>query len=1143
MSEIGSIRLTPPNPRPGQTVLVEVLDEKNALITDSFVSVDGRPGPVHHLQFPDEGTRTLLVRRIDAAGSETKEVTIPVSGPELTFKDPHLGKSSLALLSVRQAQGQPYRATFHLGRPSATLPVHPAHPGKPAGPVLPTQLATSLKTGRLATILAERGRPITSTTGPLVRPSPKRGPSRRFTSTVVHLDEADIAEIIGAQRRESSEPRFIWDFGDGTKVTTVAPYVEHDYRDSLGPNDEYGVFHVTCTAVADQVTVSRTLIVHSAYALCKQRGAIVPHLDADIYATKTASGFTGTFTVHNIEDFPLTLDRMAIVPLADAQHAGDDLAVPTFTVMSSPVVVPANSTTVIAVHAPYSETLPDHAPGFTVYYGGTGNGTKVRISHTFELSVADQHRKPPSFMPPSVPSKTRQTWPWEEVEKSLVERLGATVQPHATNIDRATGTLAISLPRGSTLNSSQTIRTVVSSVLAAAGARTAPSSSRETVVARSHVRLRPEFETGSSSRLSAHVSPLDTPRGFHPLPPPPPQPGIVAEGQICDPDNISGSDRAQAEAQDLVCQLTSEQVQVTMPARFMNARKGDVILSPGDSSIIGSLLRQVNPPQKYSHSGIMTRNYDEITHSTASEKWLLDHLAGVLPGSDGFDPVALKYLWPGVVRQSVDAAINGEDFISPEGKTYKIDSFSPRAIGVTANDHFEIVPPLVVKPDPLEETSSVRAALHAAAIEAATGAGRPTVRSKSHYRFYGYTDPLAVLTPAGADAGWAAGTYGTVCSSFIWSVHRALGHHMEATTSIVMPTDLEAADVAAGAEVGANNPDGLYRYTAAERAVAGQWLYNYIYAAAADKAGWLGGLLTDAPDDTANQFVNAFANDDTTGTDSTAWQQTTDALAISPDNILFWDPPSKGGLYGYAEPLQYREPRIETYTVSRWKRVLTKGRVHGTVSYQGQPVAGATVSLYDGALAITAADGTYTLDNIPFGNYQLRAQKVIDGVLCEANETISLTVADLPKNLALQGPPEENRVAQVYVDFYGVDDEYWPFDDEIDDPGPEYYEVAVNPGNPIGTLVLPDYRWGGEMRVHYTLTFRLLANNDIDVTVQCNLYEGTDEDTTDLDGVSSMEFTVPRDQTIGNTLRTDNTDEGGDWCTLAVSVKNARNTA
>ena len=44
-----------------------------------------------------------------------------------------------------------------------------------------------------------------------------------------------------------------------------------------------------------------------------------------------------------------------------------------------------------------------------------------------------------------------------------------------------------------------------------------------------------------------------------------------------------------------------------------------------------------DPPQLYSHSGIMRRaTIDEVTHSTASEDRPIDHACGIKAGSNGF---------------------------------------------------------------------------------------------------------------------------------------------------------------------------------------------------------------------------------------------------------------------------------------------------------------------------------------------------------------------------------------------------------------------------------------------------------------------------------------------------------------------------
>jgi hypothetical protein len=224
---------------------------------------------------------------------------------------------------------------------------------------------------------------------------------------------------------------------------------------------------------------------------------------------------------------------------------------------------------------------------------------------------------------------------------------------------------------------------------------------------------------------------------------------------------------------------------------------------------------------------------------------------------------------------------------------------------------------------------------------------------------------------------------------------KAQGAHLETSQALVTPTDLEPADVDQGAAVRPTTPDGLYNYSAEERSDAAHWLYETIYNQAYEKAGWFGELLTDGADDIANQFLNAFANDDADGKDSTAWENVADADAVSPDNMLWWESPALGGLYGYVEPAIYREPRVESYTVSRWKKVLSRGTVHGTVFGESGPVAGAFVQVFDGKTTFTGADGRYAINDVPLGKYLLKSSKVIDGILYSAQASIDLKVADL----------------------------------------------------------------------------------------------------------------------------------------------------
>ncbi len=1174
---IGRIVVQPPVPQPGATVRVEVLgsDEAGPDQAIADVPIHGIPGSVQFLQFPSSGLRKLLVvARSKDGQAQTEIATVDVQGPPVKFKSLR-GKEDIAMVSVTQSAQQPYEAVLTLG---SFIDVRTPPPKSQGLTVAPPRIAMALKDLRLtqrkpATALsamfeASARRPLQVQSRRLTRLVSRRckGPAhskdgaapatksvrnlaaaRTMVSAVYDLGNLDVGKVLGGKGESGHGPKqeYAWDFGDGTTAVTRTPTVRHDYFPAIDHGHGTGQFVVSCTARHSGVSVKRTLTIQSAYKLCKLRGTIVPHVISDLYAHKRYWLLSSSFVAYNVEADPLVLDRMSVTALPENPDAP---ALPRpYVALEQPIVVPPSSNAVVGVNIPFIVGTPGvsqlahDVKGFTVLYAGHCGDAPVRCSVVFDVPVTEWSVKPSTPVPGDVPDLEREPWPWEIVERAinqLIREPDSTVAPEQVLIDRRTGTVAV----------------------AHSGLDPAPAAARDRILrlldavyvahhdaAQSYRQNRSVHAAQFRKRTSSLAVPrplFGSGRSMQALTGGPPEPGAVTEGAICDPDNLDEDQLDQADQQQLVCQRTDEVMEVLMPARWMNARKGDVILSPGGEGIIGGLMLNVTPEQWYSHSGIMTRNFDEITHSTGSQARLMDHLRGIADGSDGFEPQILKYIWPGAITQTVENSIDGEPFPDPEyDKTYSVSAFGPLTVGVTHNDQMKMIPPLVLKPDPMQETPAVRSALHAIATDARADAGRPGMVGKYHYRWYCYTDPaIGQGAPEGSDAGWATGTHPSVCSSYIWLHARSRMAKLESGQPLVTPTDLEPSDVAGGAAVRPVTQEGLYMYAAAERRTAGEWLYNTIYNQAYDKAGWLGNILTDAADDISNQFLNAFASDDTDGKDSDAWRQTRDADAVSPDDMMWWDGPDRGGLYGYVEPAKFRETRVETYTVSRWKKVLSRGDVHGRVFDAGQPVAGAIVQVYEGKTDFTDGAGQYELADVPLGDYQLKASKVIDSVLKAAQVNLSVNAADVTVDLTLQAPPERYRIAQLFIDFWGRDEETWA-DDEIHDPGPEYFELYLGPDKLINTAYRT-YRWGGEMRVEYSITVRLLVNNTIDVEVQGLLYEGTSEDTTDLDGTGSTTFQVGVGATAGATLTITNTQEDdADEGQLSISVKNVRNSA
>lgn len=99
-----------------------------------------------------------------------------------------------------------------------------------------------------------------------------------------------------------------------------------------------------------------------------------------------------------------------------------------------------------------------------------------------------------------------------------------------------------------------------------------------------------------------------------------------------------------------------------------------------------------------------------------------------------------------------------------------------------------------------------------------------------------------------------------------------------------------------------------------------------------------------------------------------------------------------------------------------------------------------------------------------------------------------------------------------------------------------------------GTLVLdagrPEHtdltvgKCGGEMRVELRVTYRQAAGGAVAVAGRALLYEGTSENTTDLDGRASFDGTVASGSSRGFNVRVRNTDEGGDFADIRVTVGN-----
>jgi PKD domain len=1153
-SLIGSVTVQPTSVQPGQPVLVAVCDASGKPISDPTITViiQGVSGSSRYFQFPAVGTITLWVSAAQGQVTQTAQASVTVAGVPMAFRKSLTAPvvKEMPIIQISSVLGQPYAAAFALGNPpsisgalaaavnksNATniATVSPAKPlavpvnapttakvaisraaliaptsSVPAVAIAPEKVALALSSvtptsaviGTIAEPTDALGIELTKTLATLPPTQVTRiAPTSVKTGATTTATLSAVLTAMGGLQITPEATGYRWDFGDGQTLTTQSPNATHDYSASIQAGDLTRSFNVTCTVAHDSVTVTRTLVLHSAYGLCKRLGIIVPRVTGSAYAKFNQVAFSASMTVYNLEATPITLNSMACVPLSDAASYAPPA--PKFTTMQNPVTVGAKSTSAIAVYIPVSELQVAGAQinSFAVYYSGSmqagaGKTVPVRFSYVFRIALADQW----VLKLPASSAFSGANWNLTgvlgAVSGVVTHPSVAVSQAGGQVLDPATKTVAITLPSNTTDLKTQ------SSVQSAIDAGMTSIAQNATAPAAKGPAVFPPAK-GLGGTPAPSPKPIDL--TYDPLSPPP-----VAAGNECYPDDISDADAAAATAAQLVCQLTTQVETVTVPSAFQNALQGDIILSPapvGTGDMIAALFKALTPPQHHGHSGMMTANFYEITHCTASPQRISSNLnKDVLGIPTSLNPDLLQYAWPGSMTQSIDDATTELSYLDPGNTSYSLQSFNTDSEG----EGYEVIPPLVIKPLP-ENEATVRTKLRAAADTARSkgahydSSGKLQTKGGCYYSFYCYTNPQISAgfgDAAGADAGWAQGMSPAVCSSFVWLSLKESGIPLVTANQYETLADFSATAVAGGAQVGPQTLDGLTYYPAAERVAAGNALYQLFMEQALDQEGGFGtipGINQAIAGPLADQLLNIFASGNPNLAGSSAWQNPGDGNAVSPDNIIFWNPP----YYGYAEPLQYLPRHTEQYTVSKWtKKPATSGSIKGKVTLDGNPVASAHVWVYlPGGDTHTASDGSYTLSNIPIGAYSLKAQAVAttNGISVqytngETGQSVTLTSGspNVTENLSLQGNLLPFRRLDISYSISCDHGDYNPFNTHgIQKGGPYSRSLDVNPGQVTNSLTYTyDYNGGGYFHIDYVFSIALLQDYSIEVTLTGTMYD------------------------------------------------------
>jgi hypothetical protein len=1178
---IGSVLVNPPTAAPGQPVQVQVLDAAGKPLSDPSVNVtiQGVETTSRYYQFGVPGSYGLLVAAARGSLRESANATVVIAGAPLAYRftlAPPV--TAVPILQVSQEPGLPYVATFSLGTPVGSrrllVAAHPA--AAAAAPALPAMLVAPTPVNALGDAVSKAMGSLPKTQ--ITQIAPVSTPTATGTATT----SASFAPVVAQTPPMATS--YQWDFGDGSTVTTQAPVVTHDFFAAIQAGKVAHSFDVSCTIVHDNLAVKRTLVLQSAYGLCRQFGVVVPPVSGDFYATFQQVAFSGSIVVHNLEASPIVLNQMACVAFSDDSSVTP--AAPQFTAMKNPVQIQAKSVVALGVYVPTSQLqdakLGPKVNGFTVYYSGTmtaadGSAVPVRFSYSFRIALSDS-----GVVNETVnPVWTMPNW---DLNGALQAVAAIATDPAASistagvqTVDPATGTVAIPLSATGTpsVAALAQIRSAVQAGLTHVAVKTgalsatplpavprlapaAPAAAPVAAVAAARVAAAAAVNLAPVARVPAPgpapvIRPVDL--IIDPGNPPP-----VAEGNQCYPDDISDADAASANAQQLVCQLTGQTQTVEIPGSFQNALQGDVILSPAPVSggdMIAAMFRALTPAQHHGHSGIMTSNYYEITHCTSSPERIAANVNTTLGVPTSLNGNMLQYSWPGSLTQSVDDATTQTMLKDPGGTAYPFNSFNPQVVG----DGFELIPPLVVKPLPENEVSERPTLRKAADTARSKGArydstGNLVQAGGCYYSFYCYTKPeiaAGFTDAAGADAGWAQGMSPAVCSSFVWLSVKENQIPLVTSNQYEKLSDFSQLAIAGGAQVGAATLDGLIFYPQAERLQGAQALKQMFMNQALSKEGGFGtipGINEAVAGPLADQLINCFASGDPNKAGSSDWQTPGDGNAVSPDNIIWWNPP----YYGYAEPLQYLPKHSEQYTPSAWKKVITRGTITGTVQANGAPVANAHVWVYQpGGDTYTAGDGSFTLPNIPIGSYNLSASAVItqNGIPAEydnlkgpAPVTLSAASPTVTANIVLTGAVQNFRRLDMQYSLSCDHGDANPWNTHgVQTTGTYTSSVDVNPGLYTNSYTYSyDYNGGGYFHIDYLFSVALVADLSLEVSIQATMYN-------DGDNSVQLQYTVgPLNIPMGGsysgwmTVEHDGTGYHNGPATLNFTLTNAQQT-
>ena len=330
----------------------------------------------------------------------------------------------------------------------------------------------------------------------------------------------------------------------------------------------------------------------------------------------------------------------------------------------------------------------------------------------------------------------------------------------------------------------------------------------------------------------------------------------------------------------VICQATGEWV--VDDAVVLNARKGDLLLN----SACGPTARLVDTAvaQKYSHVGIMIEDRSRVRHARVHLKPFEDSIE-----ANGGSGSRLKFGWPGVVSQTVQAAYEGSEL---RPKPPAAPAWTPDFIQLDSHfgsdpdpdpecEDMMLLPPRVIRP-PLEFEDQIFAEDGLSVRERLFAVADESIGLTGHYRFYAFTEtdihgrtsgPGADGPETGLETFWEDEVgerhhpKGMQCAAFVWQSTQAAGFSVDDGLPHPVHTD-PAVWVYDGDELehGPADSRGLYVYPEEKRHQGISFLGAVVRKKVADMiALWPGSFLAEAvgvPEKLSRQMRACFAFDE-----------------------------------------------------------------------------------------------------------------------------------------------------------------------------------------------------------------------------------------------------------------------------------------